>query len=410
MKRFAQIFKNNLERYIRRGQYDAAFKMGDDIGDILKGHFSATPIDPVTKKKIGPPSAFHNDVTNLSKSTVIRLISQGVSSYVGQVVPANLRISKIRLGNAPVADWNSADDKKLAYYDPSEKSSRYNNTAPPLVAPFYCGAGGGNAVIPAEAGTSVSTDILVSTFGGAWAVGNTIEIDITDPGLFPLIVGTRPPSHKTFKVNIKDSGNVTLETLQYTTVYSRNSAGSTGTHTLIPANPILDPAATILVYNYTQQKWKLVLKLTASLVNLLSSANKVNIQFEVGKYNIINSIVPKSGQNAGFGNQNVRCTSFDYYSITAGGDLYSDSGVGDFVDDFSVTMNTTMNGTEGNGIMGPTSPVVYTEAFLCTEADDVFSITRRNPPPPYGPNTAPLGFVKDSSSAFLLSWTMSAVL
>lgn len=403
---FEKIFYKNLAKARKESDLH---KFEEDMGNFLVGEFSWKRIDPLTKKII-EEGGKQNQLTEISKSTVIRLISQAISPHVGQVVPENLKISRMRFGNAPFADHNTSDDLKLAYYDLDEKVFRDNATTPPGGAPFYCGAGGGNVAIASEAPASASKIIPVASFGVSWAVGQTIEINITDPvdSVFQYVIEGRPPSHKTFSVQFRNASNVVLEELLFNTVYSRDSAGNAGTQSVVPADPISVPASTVLVWNQAQQKWKLRITLTSNVTNLLASTDNVRIQFKVGKFNIANSVVPRTGSNAGTGNSSTRFTSLDYYDVLGSATQYTDAPLGGAIDDYQVTFSCIMNGSEGNGIMGNTYKVVYTEAFLMTADDSVFSIVRFDAPPPYGAGTT--GWAKDSASAFLLSWGIKAAI
>lgn len=404
---FEKIFYKNLAKVKKESELS---KFEEDVGPLV-GMFSWKKMDSATglilEERIGK-----NQITELSKSTVIRLISQGISPYLGSISPSNLKISKMRFGNAPYADHNTADDLKLAYYDLDEKVFRDNATVPPGVAPFYCGAGGRNSAIASEAAASISKTVATASFGGAWAIGQTIEINITDSGdpQFQYVIKNRPPSHKSFKVQFKDVGNTVIQELSWIGVYSRDTTGNSCTETVVAAPPVADVPNCKLIWNAAQQKWKLLIVLTSNVTNQIATITSLSIQFKVGTYNTANSIVPKTGQNAGTGTSTSRFTSADYYDVLSGSTQYADSPLGSFIDDYSVTFFCIQNGSEGNGTMGNTYPVVYTEAMLMTEDDTVFSIIRFEPNPPYGLGSSTPSWAKDATSAFLLSWTMKAVL
>lgn len=404
---FEKIYYKNLAKVKKENQLA---KFEEDIGPLI-GRFGWKQIDVKTNKIINEVEG-KNQITELSKSTVIRLISQGVSAYLGQITPANLKITKMRFGNAPFADHNTTDELKLAYYDQNEKVYRDNATTPPGSSPFYCGAGGRSTPIVSEAAGTVNKVIPIASFGGSWAIGQTIEINITDPSdpALQYMIGGHPPSHKTFKIQFKDVGNVVKQEISWNGIYSRQNAGNTGSETVVASPELAIVANTKLVWNASQQKWKLLIALTSNVTNQLNLITTMNIQFKIGNNNIINSIVPKTGQNAGTGTQTTRFTSQDYYDILSGSTQYSDSPSGSFIDDYSVTFSAIMNGTEGNGTMGNTYPVVYTEAFLMTADDTVFSTIRFEPNPPYGAGSGTPSWAKDSTSAFLLSWSISAAL
>lgn len=397
------LFKNIFWKNLRKGK-ESLHRFEADVGPLL-GAFNWKQFDTKTGLFLGEKS-FKNDITNLSKSTVIRLLSQGLSSYEGQINAENFKISKMRFGNAPKVNHDSTDDKILAYYDLDEKAYR-NNLTNWSAGDQYASAGGGTTTIPSESGTNVSVDILTSSYGISWDAGNTIEINLTDGVVFPEIIGVRPPSHKTFKIEMVDSGDVVIQEIAFLTHYSRNASGSTGSEQITPTNPITDLTNTKIIYNYSQEKWKLSLALTNVGTNDISDVVKLRISFKVGSYNVINSIVPKSGKNNGSGGSSTRYTDLDYYSISTANVTYADSPVGYFIDDYSVTFAVSMNGTEGNGTQGSSYPVVYTEMFLFNENDDLFSIIREDPPAPFGAGN---GFSKTESSAYFMNWIISVVL
>lgn len=404
---FDKIFNENLKKVKKEKEL---YRFQEDIGPLI-GRFSWKQLDAKTGKLLAECEG-KNQITELSKSTVIRLISQGVSPYLGQITPSNLKISKMRFGNAPFADHNTTDELKLAYYDDAEKVYRDNATTPPGSSPFYCGAGGRSSAIASEAAANVNKTIAIASFGGSWAVGQTIEINITDPSdpAFQYLINERPPSHKTFKIQFKDGSNVIKQEIQWNGIYSRTSAGNLGSETVVASPPIADVTATKLIWNPSQKKWKLLIALTSNLTNQLGTIVNMVVSFKIGNTNIINSVVPKTGQNAGSGTQTTRFTSADYYDILSGSTQYTDSPGGSFIDDYSVTFSTIQNGSEGNGTMGNTYPVVYTEAALMSADDTVFSIIRFEPNPPYGAGSSTPSWAKDSTSAFLLSWSISAAL
>ncbi len=227
---FDKIFNENLKKVKKEKEL---YRFQEDIGPLI-GRFSWKQLDAKTGKLLAECEG-KNQITELSKSTVIRLISQGVSPYLGQITPSNLKISKMRFGNAPFADHNTTDELKLAYYDDAEKVYRDNATTPPGSSPFYCGAGGRSSAIASEAAANVNKTIAIASFGGSWAVGQTIEINITDPSdpAFQYLINERPPSHKTFKIQFKDGSNVIKQEIQWNGIYSRTSAGNLGSETAI---------------------------------------------------------------------------------------------------------------------------------------------------------------------------------
>jgi hypothetical protein len=62
--------------------------------------------------------------------------------------------------------------------------------------------------------------------------------------------------------------------------------------------------------------------------------------------------------------------------------------------------------------LGSLYEVVYTEAFLFNQSDDLFSIIKLDMPSPWNASTpvGQTGFGKNSESAYLISWTIKALL
>lgn len=378
--------------------------MEDDIGGFI-GKFSWEQRDVNTNKVIAFNQGI-NQVTNISKSTVIRLISQGLSDKVGQITPSDYKITRMRFGNAPYADHNATEDKKRAYLDYTEKAYRDNLTAQGG-SPARAGAGGGATTIASQSGTDLSVNFLLSAFGGPSAVkGNTIEINVSNATTFPGIVGIRPPSHATLSVDFNTIAPALLETQTFYNEYSRVATGNPSTRTdVVGGNDII--TAGKLVWNASQSEWRL--QLTFSSDARVDSVNNFNVKFKIGLYNVANSIVPKSGSNAGSGTESLRFTDLDYYTISAANVTYADSPLLYFVDDYSASFSVTMTGTQGNGIGGDSFPVVYTEAFLFSDNDELFSVLRFDGPGAYGGGSG-TGFVKDSTSSLFLTWGVSASL
>jgi hypothetical protein len=143
----------------------------------------------------------------------------------------------------------------------------------------------------------------------------------------------------------------------------------------------------------------------------------IGLSYERGYYNIVNSIVPKSGINnlqfSSNWNNNLNLdgvftasyknrfgTSKDYYEVgnlkgfTVGADAA-------FINDFETSYSIIMGVNDGNG-SNPIDGVLYTEAFLCCENDDVFSSLRFN-------NTNDR-FTKNNSSTYFITWSIRAPL
>jgi len=138
----------------------------------------------------------------------------------------------------------------------------------------------------------------------------------------------------------------------------------------------------------------------------------IEFTFDIGKYNIVNSIVPQTGYN-----QNITGANWnelkqlapqrfqgntDYYNIIS--TEYRDAEI-DYVDDFSVTFSVNMAGHLGNGNTDAANEqyIRYKEAFLFNQRsqdgggakDDLFSAV-----------WLPTSFDKNATSAFFISWTI----
>lgn len=142
----------------------------------------------------------------------------------------------------------------------------------------------------------------------------------------------------------------------------------------------------------------------------------IGISYDRGYYNVINSIVPKAGinnlqhssnWNSNLGNDALfianHKTRFgaspDYYSV---GNLKSFT-VGNnaaYINDFETSFSIIMGVNEGNGA-DPINGVIYTEAFLCSENDDIFSALR------FSPNDR---FTKNNQSTFYITWAIKCPL
>ena len=389
-------------------------KFSEDIGG-LHGYFSyikyenGVKIDSFTQ---------HNEITNLSKSTVIRLLAQGTSSWRGTIDPTQYKISRIRFGNAPYTNnnFNYNADLPLHYYDLNESVFRPNLTSSSEFSP----AGGrytiGTVGVPvgsigqisSDSLSSVTKTIARSTYGSTWDVDRTIPIAITSNN-FPNVVFDvdRPPSHKTLLIEFLDVSNNVLASLNFNTIYSRDPNG---------ANPVVNAGNNYLSSNSlnhkiyyvyptaTETKGYWIMQFTLGNGPISNIVN-IRISFKVGQYNIINSIVPKTGYNFGSGTASERfplSSGIDYYSTIS--PVYNNSITGSFIDDYSATFSITMSQNEGNGSSG--LKVNYTEAFLFNSRDDLFSIIRF----PYPSLTTPKGFEKNSTLSYLISWTIKSII
>lgn len=400
------LFKKIWTKNFLKGK-ESLDKFSEDIGG-LKGEFSwikyrnGSPIENFT---------YHNEITNLSKSTVIRLLAQGTSIWNGTIDPTQYKISRIRFGNAPYANHNS--DLVLSYYDLNEAVFRNNltnstNVYSPAGGRYVDGSGSTPAgVINSDSKSSVSKNFPSANFTN-WGANAIVVINITSTnfsstGNVLTLIEKRPPSHKTLLVELLDSSNATVASLSFNSVYSRDTVGNAPT-SILPGNSYLSPdsANHKLYYDYSSSTWKIQFKLG---IGNASAISNVRVSFKTGSYNVVNSIVPKFGYNSGSGEANERfpvSSGIDFYSVS--NYTYNDSIGASFVDDYSATFSITMAQSEGNGSSG--LPVYYTEAFLSNTRDDLFSIVRF----PYPSATTPKGFQKDNTVSYLISWTIKSIL
>jgi hypothetical protein len=385
-------------------------KFSEDIGG-LRGEFSW--IKYKDGKKIDT-FTYHNDITDLSKSTVIRLLSQGTSAWNGLIDPTQYKISKMRFGNAPWGNHNS--DLSLCYYDLSESVYRNNLTNPANAE--YSPAGGryleGSSSTPTgviNSGSNSSISLTKdSDYWSNWGQNALIIVNITSnffstPGNTIQLIEKRPPSHKTLLVELLNISGTVIASLTFNSIYSRDTDGNepTGINT---GSDYLFSSGHKLYYDYTTSTWKIQFKLGGGVI---SNATSVRISFKTGAYNIVNSIVPKVGYNLGSGTATDRFPlsgGIDYYSIS--NLAYSDSVGSSSVDDYKVTFSIPMAQSEGNGVSGIGSPVLYTEAFLFNAKDDLFSIIRF--PPEITQGISKFGFSKNNEVAYFISWTIKSIL
>lgn len=391
-------------------------KFSEDIGG-LAGEFkwikymNGTPVDSFS---------FHNEITSLSKSTVIRLLAQGSSNWRGTIDPTQYKISRIRFGNAPYEDNNFAynTDLGLYYYDLTERVNRPNLTSSSSFSPaggrFILNTPGApsnsTGPISVDSSSNVSDLTVVSeAYPNNWTTGKVIPIAINSSNFGSAIVDTdRPPSHKTLVVQFYNSSNNEIASLSFNTVYSRD--------TVVGNTPIVSdtsnylsstPANHKLYYNYptgtaTKGYWTVQFTLGNGAVANITS---FRISFKTGKFNMVNSVVPKTGYNSGVGVAAERfplSSGIDYYSTVA--PVYNNSTGSSFIDDYSATFSITMAQNEGNGSSGLS--VYYTEAFLFNSRDDLFSIIRF----PFPSQALVKGFEKSSTFSYLISWTIKSIL
>lgn len=453
------LFKRIWNKNFVKGT-DKLDRFADDIGG-LKGHFSWKKID--RNNNIIQESDFHNDITNLSKSTVIRLLAQGMPKYRNQTIdPTKYKISRMRFGNASykIGNYNyggsSVDNnisKKLFYYDSTEHVFRPNENN---------GIGKNNALNFKSAGgksdgstiSSSITSLVKKEFYTADAFKSNSGTDnylypsdkfgIINSGSISIPIDKAlsyfaylnsyseeaklyPPAHDTLKVTLTffNLANNNAETAIIFTsseidrkIYSRNLLGNDLTGSV--SNNFITDNKINIVYDNNLELWKIGFNLTSTYLNQNFTNNTANvlgritIEYNIGKYNIINSIIPKTGINTG-SIQN-RFASEDYYVMV--NNVY-DSSPTDFIDDYSVNFSSIMNIDQGNGQAGSTLPVIYTEAYLFNEMDDLFSsiiytdfpVENNNQ---YNGDTSSSSlsraFIKTNNDAYLFQWTIKALI
>lgn len=433
MNLFQKIWNKNF----KKGK-EPLDKFAEDIGG-LRGEFSWTKIVngiPVENK------SFKNTITNLSKSNVIRLLAQGATSpYKGTLNPSDFRLSKMRFGNSIYSSYNTTEEKELSYYDSLELSSRSNDTDidaatfPTLASNLLYKVAGGRwpsgytsqtlnkGVLPKDSGSEFS-----SSFTGIFSGASSFTISIPDSHKNqPTSKNLRPPSHKTLKVIIKDVGGNELSRVEFISQYLRTSGGVSATAISGATSSGVGYSAGDffissnindhkIFYDSTLKLWTVTIAYPSSFSSVLKSLiSSASVEYEIGKYNIIKSIVPKTG----FNNGSFGVSDQNFYPITSSAITLSDSPSISYIDDYSATFSVTMNTSEGNGIQDsgdPTAslwPVVYTEAFLFNELDDLFSVIRFDQPAPFNPSPPPgtaVGFAKDSTAAFLIQWSIRSLL
>ena len=439
-------------------------KFSDDVGG-LKGHFSWKKLDK--NNNIIGESGIHNDITNLSKSTVIRLLAQGTPKYRNQIIdPAKYKISRMRFGNASykvnnynyggVKDEDLSFSKKMYYYDNTEQVFRPNENdgvGKNGIKNFKC-AGGKAPSLSVGAISSSSQSIIRKDFYinenykddtlltdneiySSDKFGNISSGIINIPidkslkyfsylNTFSSEAKLYPPSHDTLKITLTyfDSTNnisftevfesTQLEKIIYNRSLTGNFIPSSNSSGFINTDNQADVIK--LVYDNNLQLWRIIFNLNSSYFtnNTSRILGRIRIQYEIGKYNVINSIIPKTGVNSG--SSINRFTAEDYYPLVSS--IY-DSSPTDFIDDYSVIFSSIMNVDQGNGEVGNSLPVIYTEAYLFNDLDDLFSsITYSQFPTDnnneYNGDTSNTSlsraFIKTNSDAYLFQWTIKALI
>ena len=455
MNLFKKIWNKNFVK-----ASDKLDKFSDDVGG-LRGYFSWKKMNK--DNQVIAESGIHNDITNLSKSTVIRLLAQGMPKYRTQVIdPLKYKISRMRFGNASyknntgynfggVKDEDMEFAKKLYYYDNTENVFRPNENdgkGKNKITNFKSAGGrvsadpfesDSNSLIKKEfymaegykSSSQIDNFLYPSDKFGNLSLG-TVTIPIDKSSSYFSYLNTYsnearlyPPAHNTLKIvltffNISNNTpfNETFSsTIIDKKIYSRNLTGNTFTSD-IASNYIKDNEL-ILVYDNSLQLWKIRFVLSDKYLsnNASIALGRVSIEYHIGKYNIINSIIPKTGINTG--SSTNRFASEDYYSLV--NSVY-DSSPTDFVDDYSVIFSSIMNVDQGNGEagIGNNLPVIYTEAYLFNDLDDLFS-SITYPIFPLGIDneynssnindlSLSRAFIKTNSDAYLFQWTIKALI
>lgn len=411
---FTQIW--NKARLNAKSEKDFG-KLVDDLG-AFRGLFSYKKYDPLTGK-ILMESEKINTLTNQSKSNLIRLISQGVSPWRGEIDPSLYKIQRMRFGNA--AQYTSPI--RLNYYKLDEISTRSNIPLkqPGALVTSFAGGKKSQTTIP---GASKTTDVILDAYESNWTPGpNTTKVYEIATLADSEETYINPPSHSTLVVKLYKE-NTLVEQLYFggdiedEPVYTRANAGVPPVRIVSVGDPIVTPneggsgrdltidetnadeCGTRLFYDYTTGAtgWKLrIEEIDPELPE--APYDEIRIEYEIGKYNVINSVVPKLGYNDGSGltELNRYQGNSDWYPVI--GALEYRDGDDDFIDDFSVTFSVNMTGPQGNGDtnVNLSEYIRYTEAFLFNGLDDMFSIVY-----------LPTPFDKNSGSAFYISWTILA--
>jgi hypothetical protein len=412
-----KIFKKTWLKALRRGE--PIEKLADDLDPkYMKGVVNIRQYDPLTGQTIRSWDE-HNTLVNQSKSNLIRLISQGSSRWQNPIDPTTLKISKMRFCNNDPG--GGAIPNTLMYYDIAEPSSR---ACIPPTGDIHAG-GGPNATITADPLASILYS--VANVSGNYVVGTLPELKIytlKNASSSGTALIDHPPSHSTLKVELL-LGATVVETIYFynpldlTTIYRYPRASynpykivTTG---IISANIIDyyagapsivggnlekvivsgDNCYTYLFYDYNTSQWKFQIH---ERTGANTKYDTVRFSFERGRYNIINSVVPRDGYNTGRG----QTLTLRYSGNTAGDSYpilstleYRDSQT-DFIDDYSVTFSVNMSSQYGNGVITlGTEYIKYKECYLMNTVNDVFSAL-------YLTST----FDKNSLSAYFISWTI----
>ena len=457
-------FSHFFNKHLRNGKTPLSKLAADVVPDGFKGRMFLRRVDK--HGNIGKPVEISNELTNLSKSTFIRLLAQSASPWRGNIDPANYAIDRMRFGNAQKAKYSAVVDlvtrieeyqalglsstqKALHYYDITEASSRPG--APVSIAPvntltdaeLLSAYSRGNKNT-ARTGSSFSFQILRSASIQGINNANSQPTRIYNPG-FGTTGDARPFSHGTLKVDLINSLGQIVERIvwgqsQYirsvegnfpTVIYVKvgnepgittpnNIAFVSGTFQGDPAQANYDPnlfdvsgnwkkrivapdsTFTKLFFDFDKDQnnnwggWKILID---EINPTVPGYTAIHPKFEVGKFNIINSVVPRKGTNKDQGITTLNrynISTQDYYSIGANKNFKLD-GKDAFVDDWSIDFSVFMPTDDGNA----DGTVKYTEAFLQSKNDDIFSMIQL-------PESQQ--FSKSDEDSFLITWSISAPL
>lgn len=253
---FRKIFLKNLEKGKELN------KLADDIGD-LRGVFSYKKF---TKGRLVDEQTVKNALTNQSKTALIRLISQNISPWTGQINPASYKISKMRFGNFNWFDYNypyfsgtilpnalnptlAEPNPSLFYYDISEPSYRPKYT--PTPGPAVFGAASNKQVIRNNT-TQVTYGVEGTTTGKPVAIYNPNIGDVYNPSSNALYANhpSRPPTHFSVFVDILDNTGNLLERITFYSTYDRRNTGILPTKISTRVNmPLPIPANALITHS-----------------------------------------------------------------------------------------------------------------------------------------------------------------
>lgn len=413
------FFKRAWFKAYKKGE--SPEKLASDLGS-LKGMVMIKQYDPLTNQ-ILKVTEEHNTLINQSKSTLIRLISQGSSRWYSPIDSAKLKVSRMRFSNNDPGA--GAVPSKLLYYDLAEPSVK---TCIPPPGDTHAG-GSPNATITADPlGTILYS---LANVEGNYVVGSSSNLKIytlRSSSTSGAALVDHPPSHSTLKIELMLAGSV-VETLYFYNpadssnvyIYPRASknpykvvtvgtdtgkiivyyAGSPSTVSgnLEKVLETSDNSQTFVYYDYNTSQWKFQIQERAGASSLYDT---VRFSFERGKYNVINSIVPRDGYNTGRGQTMALRysgnTAGDYYPVLSTIE-YRDADT-DFIDDYSVTFSVNMSAQYGNGSITLMSDYIkYKEAYLFNEYNEMFSAL-------YLTNS----FDKNALTAYFISWSLLAPL